>query len=417
MIEPEGKFIGKYRILARVGQGGMGTVYKAYQPGLERFVAIKTLRHEYGREEEAAALFKKEARAIARLRHKNILQIYDFDVADDVMYMVTEFVEGMTLAEYLQMDDEQMPQSLLDSGQATPVLFEQLPQVKVDIPQLHHILDNRFNEGELRNLCLYLDIDYEDLPGQAQADKARELILYLERRHNFARLLTEGKRYRPDIEWNKAITLVLPVDKPPPEKGADSSVFGISKNLIEIFMTLAEAVGYAHSQNVVHHDLKPGNVIITPEGRIVLMDFGLAQILDATMKSKDDMVMGTPLYISPEQCQGQRGDKRSDIYSLGVILYEMVTGQVPFNARNYAAIIMKHIMEPPPPPRIYQPEIPPLVESVILRALRKDADGRFQSAEEMVVALNQAMATVTPGVVTESGMMRRPSEPRKPVST
>lgn len=271
-----GRTVGKYRIVARLGRGGMAEVYKAYQPGLNRYVAIKVLHGHLADDEDFIGRFEREATAVARLRHPNIVQVYDFDVESGLYYMVMEFVEGPTL------------------------------------------------KAELKERSV------------------------------------------------KGLIFTLP-------------------EAARIFSTLASAIDYAHSRGMVHRDLKPANIMFTAEGQVVLTDFGIARIVGATRYTMTGAISGTPAYMSPEQGQGERGDERSDIYSLGVVLYEMVTGRVPFDADTPFAIIMKHINESLPLPTTINPDIPEGVERVILKALSKNPDDRYQKAGEMGKALREAV--------------------------
>jgi serine/threonine protein kinase len=160
-----------------------------------------------------------------------------------------------------------------------------------------------------------------------------------------------------------------------------------------IFTQLTNALSYAHSQGVVHRDLKPANALIDSHGNIFLTDFGIAKLLESASPrlTQTDAIMGTPAYISPEQAQSQPVDRRSDIYSLGIILYEMVTGQVPFVADTPLAVLFKHISDPLLPPSRVRPGIPPAIEQVILKALAKEPRDRFASVDEFRSAWKQAL--------------------------
>jgi serine/threonine protein kinase len=160
-----------------------------------------------------------------------------------------------------------------------------------------------------------------------------------------------------------------------------------------IFTQLAEALSYAHSFGIIHRDLKPANALIDSHGNIFLTDFGIARLLESASPrlTQTDAIMGTPAYISPEQAQGQDVDQRSDIYSLGIILYEMVTGGVPFVADTPLAVLFKHISDPLPLPSRVKPDVPPAIEKVILKALAKDPKDRFSSADEFVAAWKRAL--------------------------
>jgi serine/threonine protein kinase len=167
----------------------------------------------------------------------------------------------------------------------------------------------------------------------------------------------------------------------------------------ELMEQLCSALEEAHQRNIVHRDLKPDNILVrtTPRGfQVKVLDFGIAKIVDATTGSggtltKVGTVMGTPTYMSPEQCLGSEVDSRSDIYSLGVILYELLTGTVPFRSREASALVVQHVNDAPPPPRLANASIPPAVEAVVMRALEKRRDLRQQTAGEFARELDAAV--------------------------
>lgn len=281
MADLVGKTVGKYRIVARLGRGGMAEVYKAYQPGLDRYVGIKVLHAHLVDDKDFIGRFEREALAVGKLRHPNIVQALDFDREGEMYFMAMEFIDGPTLKDEL---------------------------------------------------------------------KARR---------------------------------------------TDNNPFSL-KDVSRIFTALCSAIDYAHSRSMVHRDLKPANVMINQEGQVVLTDFGIARIIGATQYTQTGALSGTPAYMSPEQGQGERGDERSDIYSLGVMLYEMVTGVVPFDGDTPFAVIMKHISEPLPLPTRLNPNIPESIERVILKAMSKNPEDRYQTAGEMARALRDAIG-VAPG--------------------
>jgi serine/threonine protein kinase/DNA-binding CsgD family transcriptional regulator len=155
---------------------------------------------------------------------------------------------------------------------------------------------------------------------------------------------------------------------------------------------IALALGYAHERQIIHRDVKPANIMVTPAGQIKIMDLGLALPKEAKRVTADGMIIGTPAYLSPEQAQGSALDSRTDIYSLGVVLYEMATGQLPFSTDDIPALLLQHVKQPPPPPRLHNSAISPQLEAVILKALEKNPTRRFQSMEAFASALDGALA-------------------------
>lgn len=268
-----GKRFGSYQIVEQIGQGGMATVFKAYQPSMDRYVAIKILPSHLTEDETFVGRFTQEARTLARLEHPHILPVYDYGEQEGITYLVMRYVKAGTLKDLI----------------------------------------------------------------------ARESPLELE---EAARILGQ----------------------------------------------VGGAVDYGHSQGVVHRDIKPSNVLIDQHGNTFLTDFGVAKLVAETAQfTASGAIIGTPAYMSPEQSMGKPVDYRCDIYSLGVVLYELVTGRVPFEAETPLAVLLKHINDPLPPPRQIQPELPAAVERVILKATAKAPDDRFQSAQEMIDTLAEAV--------------------------
>jgi len=266
-----GHTLGAYRLVDRLGQGGMATVYKAYEAALDRYVAIKVLPQFFANDPTFAQRFRREAKAIAQLNHPNIVPIYSYGEDNGITYIAMQFIEGGTL------------------------------------------------------------------------------------KH------TSDQVYRSE----EALRLLQPI---------------------------ARALGYAHKHGVIHRDIKPSNVLISEEGWPVLADFGLAQMAQASAKLTESGVgMGTPTYMSPEQGQGDRVDHRTDIYSFGIMLYELVTGEAPFRADTPMAVVIKHLTAPMPLPSDINPNVPPEVETLILKATAKNPDDRFQSAEELALAMERAL--------------------------
>lgn len=276
MADLVGRTLGRYTLVAKLGRGGMAEVYKAYQPGLKRYVGIKVLHSHLVDDADFIGRFEREALAIAKLRHPNIVQALDFAREGDMYFLAMEYIDGPTLKEEI---------------------------------------------------------------------KARRAA-------------------------NKTFTF---------------------EEISRIFTALCSAIDYAHSRGMVHRDIKPANVMINQEGQVVLTDFGIAKIVGATQYTQTGALAGTPAYMSPEQGQGERGDERSDIYSLGVMLYEMITGTVPYDADTPFAVIMQHISEPLPLPSKINPAVPEKIEQVVLKAMSKNPDDRYQTAGEMARDLRDAV--------------------------
>ncbi len=263
MIIP--KKIGRYEVISALGQGAMGTVYKAIDPLIERTVAIKTINLNLSKEErtEFEARFYREAKSAGRLSHANIVTIYDVGETDDIAYIAMEYLEGESLRE------------MLDSG------------------------------------------------------------------------------------------VVLPVEM-----------------IGRIAARIASALNYAHENHVVHRDIKPANIMITPNRDVKIMDFGIAQIPTGS-RTQLGTVLGSPKYMAPEQVSGLATDGKTDIFALGVVLYEMLTGTTPFNGDNLSAIMFKILHADPAPPSTINPRVPPVFDRIISRALSKRPEDRYQSAREL----------------------------------
>lgn len=260
----------RYEVIEQIGQGGMAIVYKAKCLVLNRYVAIKVLRPEFRTDAEFIKRFRAEAQAAGSLSHTNIVSIYDVAQDGDVDYIVMEYVEGVTLKDYI------------------------------------------------------------DAKGV--------------------------------IPWKEAVDYAAQI---------------------------CAGLECAHKKGIVHKDIKPHNILITREGVLKITDFGIAKAINTGTMTSNTATIGSVHYLSPEQARGGYIDEKTDIYSLGVLLYEMVTGKLPFEGNTAVSIAMQHIEKEPVSPRIIIPEIPSSFENVILKAMRKSPSARYESATRMLVDLKK----------------------------
>ena len=308
-----GRTLGRVRIESLLARGGMAEVFLGTHTTLHRPVAVKILRNPLGEDRRPLERFELEARAVAKLRHPNIVQVYDFDTVEDQPYIVMEYIAGPSLSRYLSV--------------------------------LH-------------------------------ADESR---------------------------------LELPI-------------------IARLLTGVANALQYAHESGVVHRDVKPGNILLTSRAiqivpgqtlpldfEPVLTDFGLVRLLDSNRQTTLGQTAGTPAYMSPEQAMGLATDGRTDIYSLGVVLYEMLSGSVPFDGETTMSVLLKHLNEPPPP----IPGIAPALQEVLDHALAKNADDRFQQPSEFsaafIAALTETADAQTVAKITRVSESARATQPPVPI--
>ena len=279
----------RYELIRKIGSGGMAVVYLAYDTSLDRQVAIKLLKEEYVDDPDFIRQFQKEAKAVARLSHQNIVNIYDFGESDGVTYLVMEYVEGSTLKEIIER-----------SG-------------------------------------------------------------------------------------------ALPISQ-----------------VIDYSIQLCRGLAQAHNQQVVHKDIKPHNIIVDHHHRVKITDFGIAQAMNNLTITHNKGILGSAHYFSPEQARGDIVDFKSDMYSLGIVMYEMLVGKVPFTGENPVTVALKHLQEKPQSLVLQRPDIPVTLENIVFKALEKEPNRRYRDMEEMAEAL-----TVLKTALSENGAV--PPEPVIPV--
>jgi beta-lactam-binding protein with PASTA domain/predicted Ser/Thr protein kinase len=271
-IPPDTIVDDRYRVLRRLGSGGMADVYCAEDTQLGRNVALKLLYERFAEDSEFVERFRREASSAAGLQHPNVVQVFDRGEWNGTYYIAMEYLHGRNLKQVVR-----------DHGALDPTL---------------------------------------------------------------------------------AVDLVIQILK---------------------------AARFAHQRGIVHRDIKPHNVIVDDEGRAKVTDFGIARAAASEM-TETGSIMGTAQYLSPEQAQGHPVDARSDLYSIGIVLYELLTGSPPFDAESTVTIALKQVSEEPVPPMQLDPAVSPALDAVVMRALRKDPDARFQDADEFIAALESAMA-------------------------
>ena len=269
----------RYEIIELIGRGGMAYVYKAKDRKLNRYVAVKVLREEYTENEQFIKKFDRESQAAAGLSHPNIVSVYDVGVEGDIYYIIMEYVDGITLKQYLN------------------------------------------KKGHL---------DYK-----------------------------EATRFIIDV---------------------------------------AAALKCAHEHKIIHRDIKPHNILLTRDLVPKVADFGIARAITSSTVTMTNQTMGSVHYISPEQARGGFVDERSDLYSLGIMYYELLTGQLPFDEENTVTIAIKHIQEDLVPPKEIMPDIPASVNDVVVKLTHKKPEDRYQNMDELIDDLEKVMVDANAAV-------------------
>lgn len=326
--------IGDFRIEKRIGNGATGIVYRARQVPLDRVVALKVLGNSLVDGREIARL-QREARAVARLDHPGIAAVYYIGQDQHTCYMAMEYVEGVSLDRLIAA-----LAAILDPNLTIDAVLGQIPLEQG--PATEFRFDGPDN---------YLDADLE--VGHAKST--------LGSRSDAALRLIVSRRY--------------------------------IRRACEMICDAADALDHAHTQGVVHRDLKPANLIIDPEGRAHLIDFGIARFFDDTTVTKTGTVVGTPMYLPPELLTGRiSADHLSDIYSLGLVFYELLTLQRPIEATTREGILREVLTKQLKPVSWLNPGVPRELEGVVHKASSKDPDERYQSAADFALDLKRYIA-------------------------
>lgn len=267
------RVFGNYRIVARLGDGGMGSVFRAVDQMLDREVAIKVLRPDLARESALVERFRQEAKALARLSHPNIATLHGLEQHGADLLMIMEYVRGETLEAIVER-----------SGR---------------------------------------------------------------------------------LAWPRACELCIGV---------------------------LQALDHAHDMSVVHRDIKPANIMLASNGTVKVMDFGIARMLGRNRQTQYGHAVGTPLYMAPEQLRGQEVDGRTDLYAVGTVLFELITGRMAFDADSDYSLMMKKLNDPPSPPSLHVADVPTLVDALVLRAMHTEPAHRFPNAQAFIEEIQRALA-------------------------
>ncbi|WP_010525574.1 protein kinase [Nesterenkonia sp. F] len=353
---------GRYRIESLIGRGGMADVYLGHDLSLDRQVAVKMLRPDLARDPQFQGRFRREAQSSASLNHPNIVGVFDTGRADvedsqhdsvHSPYIVMEYVEGVTLRHLMHGTPKQTT-GQNEATDAEDARTEVRPSADDEATAVHDPASEEDSQG-------HDVLDLGDESPQADAGSPEDLDEPLRRRIDEA--------------------LGRPIDE---QEAADylSGVLG--------------ALSYSHTKGIVHRDIKPSNVMVGQNGEIKVMDFGIARALadSASTMTQTSSVVGTAQYLSPEQARGEVVDHRSDLYSAGCVLFELLANRPPFQGESPVSVAYQHVREEPPRLSDLNPKVSPAMESVVAKSLAKDASARFQTAEEFDQAITEALRGV-----------------------
>ena len=334
--------LGDYRILREVGRGGMGIVYEAEQESLGRHVALKVLLMHALHDPRQLQRFQREARAAARLHHTNIVPVFGVGEHDGLHYYVMQFITGQGL--------DQVLTELQRLRQGT----DELTEVAAD----------------------GLRVLERDSSGTASAVAV-------------ARSLLTGVFAAPPQDSDRSTPVPIPTPSSAEVRlsgNTEHATLSASgrpywHSVARIGIQVAEALGYAHGQGTLHRDIKPANLLLDTQGNVWITDFGLAKGHDSEDLTHTGDVVGTLRYLAPERFQG-KGDARSDLYALGLTLYELLTLRAAFNESDRSKLVHQVMHEEPPPPRKLNPLVPRDLETIVLKAISRAPAHRYQSAAE-----------------------------------
>lgn len=379
------KLIGPYRILETVGSGGVGTVYRATDRRSGEPVALKLLSTGPALDPRAARRLAREFETLADLSHPNVVRVFDTGVFQGYPYLAMELVDGLTLRQYLQLRSEELAGPTGMSEAIRAVRRAMAGNAPMRTTSMEVELSTEASRPSAFGLSDYAS---ESPSEEADFSTGAEAV----------RALADAAD-EPDTDIPFSTETVLPVDvvvsAPEPPPAAEVNLEELNRpervgRLKDAILQLCRALAYVHGHGLVHRDLKPSNVMVDEDRQVRLMDFGLAKFLaDDAAVTADGRLVGTFRYMAPEQILGEPLDARADLYSLGVILYELLCGRPPFDARTPYELWQKVLETEASPLTSLNARVDTQLARAAHRLIRKEPDDRFQTAEEIYEALSE----------------------------
>jgi len=376
------KLIGPYRVIETLGSGGVGTVYRALDRRTSDPVALKLLSAGPALDTRAARRLAREYETLADLAHPNVVRVFDVGVFQGYPYLVMELIEGLTLRNYLNLRGADL---LSHSGSISSPRWRSLPE---DLDswgddEANEASDDGEGGASLFNLSAFSEEEpSEDVGLHSGAASLRALADVADEPDTGEPEDFEEPAASPDPKVQlveRRIQEARTEDLNRPERMG---------RLKDAMLQVCQALAYIHGHGLVHRDLKPSNIMVDEDRQVRLMDFGLAKFLaDDAGLTADGRMVGTFRYMSPEQILGEPLDARADLYSLGIILYELMTGRTPFDAKTPSALWQQVLEVEPAPILGINLKGDPQLARVAHKLLRKEPDDRFQTAEEVYEAL------------------------------
>ncbi|MFT3842001.1 MAG: protein kinase [Myxococcaceae bacterium] len=400
------KVIGPYRVLETLGSGGVGTVYRAIDRRTGELSALKLLSTGPALDPKAARRLAREFETLQNLSHANVVKVYDTGVYQGYPYLAMELVEGLTLRHYLSLSSED---SASDDG-----LSNAIKHYRHNLNTPPPAEGDSESEPEPESMSSDADEQPDDVSGDYAPSpfnvndyfgEAPSEESFIEDDHqtgpDSVRALADMAD-EPDTEASMSGELVLPYDLPAPQSSAPTIIKASDKDLEalnraervgrlkDVMLQICEALAYIHGHGLIHRDLKPSNIMVDEDRLVRLMDFGLAKFLaDDAAVTADGRMVGTFRYMAPEQILGENLDARTDLYSLGVILYELLAGRAPFEAKTPYELWQKVLETEATALNALNSRVDRTLSRIAHRLIRKEPDDRYQTAEEVYEAFTE----------------------------